>query len=441
MSQLKELRQARASMRAHMESLIAKLGDAEFDDEDGKLEADLEATKKKLSMNSRLIEQAEALAEESKASLLIEDELPRVEPTPKRDAGKFGSFGEQLAAIAHAFGHGVARDERDPRLGQMQPGAAASGQNEAVPSDGGFLVQQDFSDQLLGLMHESGELWSRVRNITISTNANGISMPAIDETSRADGSRFGGVRAYWVNEADTVLASKVKFRTVDLKLEKLMAIGYATEEILADSAILEQVMTRAFTEEMVFKVENSIINGTGSGQPLGILNSGALVSQAIESGQAAATVNTFNVLKMWGRLPMRNRRTAVWLVNQDVEQVLYQLVLAGGTAADMLVFTPSGERGNTGPYALLMGRPVIPIEYAPTLGTAGDMILFDPQEYVLATKGGVKQAQSMHVRFLYDEQAFRFTMRVDGQPIWRTPLTPFKGSVTQSPFVTIATRS
>lgn len=37
-------------------------------------------------------------------------------------------------------------------------------------------------------------------------------------------------------------------------------------------------------------------------------------------------------------------------------------------------------------------------------------------------KGGVSQASSIHVRFLYDEQVFRFIYRVDGQPIWNTKL-------------------
>ena len=33
------------------------------------------------------------------------------------------------------------------------------------------------------------------------------------------------------------------------------------------------------------------------------------------------------------------------------------------------------------------------------------------------------------------------TMRLDGQPTLNAPLTPFKGSATQSPFVTLATRA
>jgi HK97 family phage major capsid protein len=90
-----------------------------------------------------------------------------------------------------------------------------------------------------------------------------------------------------------------------------------------------------------------------------------------------------------------------------------------------------------------MGRPVIPIEYAATLGTAGDIMLADLSQYVMIDKGAIQSATSIHVKFLYDETAFRFVYRVDGQPAWNAPLTPFKGGAgsTQSPFVVLATRS
>jgi hypothetical protein len=47
----------------------------------------------------------------------------------------------------------------------------------------------------------------------------------------------------------------------------------------------------------------------------------------------------------------------------------------------------------------------------------------------------------MHVRFVYDEMAFRFTYRVNGHPAWKSALTPCKGSNSVSPFVTLETRS
>jgi hypothetical protein len=56
-------------------------------------------------------------------------------------------------------------------------------------------------------------------------------------------------------------------------------------------------------------------------------------------------------------------------------------------------------------------------------------------------KGNVDAQVSMHVRFLYDEQVFRFVYRADGEPSWNSALTPYKGTTTYSPFVALATRS
>ena len=74
------------------------------------------------------------------------------------------------------------------------------------------------------------------------------------------------------------------------------------------------------------------------------------------------------------------------------------------------------------------------------MGAKGDIILDDLSQYLLVDKGGINAASSIHVRFLYDENVFRFTYRVDGQPIWNAPITPYKGAGTLSPFVTLAAR-
>jgi len=102
---------------------------------------------------------------------------------------KFTSLGEQLVAVANAAqpGRGV-----DPRL---MIGAAPLGLSEGVKSDGGFLVQTDFSSELLRETMATGILSSRTRRITIGANSNGLKMNAVNETSRVS-SRFGGIIAY-----------------------------------------------------------------------------------------------------------------------------------------------------------------------------------------------------------------------------------------------------
>jgi HK97 family phage major capsid protein len=76
---------------------------------------------------------------------------------------------------------------------------------------------------------------------------------------------------------------------------------------------------KVFGEEFAFKLQDAFINGTGSGQPLGILNSSAKVSVAKESGQTTKTINKTNVDKMYSRMDARVRGRSVWHVNQDCE--------------------------------------------------------------------------------------------------------------------------
>lgn len=354
-------------------------------------------------------------------------EKPEVKPTPAKDTEKrFSSFGEQLMAAYRAATPGGKVDERLTTR-------AASGLNESTPSDGGFLVQQDFVTELLKRTYETGILASKVKKIPISTNANGMKINAIDEDSRANGSRWGGVQTYWEGEADELTASKPKFRQMELSLKKLTGLCYATDELLQDAAALEAVIRQAFAEEFGFKIDDAILSGSGEGEPLGILNSGAIVTVAKEASQTD-TITVENLIKMWNRLWSRSRANAVWYINQELEPYLYTLKIG-----DKPVYIPAGGLSEK-PYGTLFGRPVVPIEQCSAAGEVGDIILADIGQYLLIDKGGIKSASSIHVRFLYDENVFRFIYRVDGKPIWTKPLTPYKGSATVSPFVTLAKR-
>ena len=353
-------------------------------------------------------------------------EKPEVKPTPAKDNEKrFSSFGEQLMAAYRAAMPGGKVDERLSTR-------AASGLNETTPSDGGFLVQQDFVTELLKRTYETGILASKVKKIPISTNANGMKINAIDEDSRANGSRWGGVQTYWEGEADELTASKPKFRQMELSLKKLTGLCYATDELLQDAAA-KAVIRQAFAEEFGFKIDDAILSGSGEGEPLGILNSGAIVTVAKEASQTD-TITVENLIKMWNRLWSRSRSNAVWYINQELEPYLYTLKIG-----DKPVYIPAGGLSEK-PYGTLFGRPVVPIEQCSAAGEVGDIILADIGQYLLIDKGGIKSASSIHVRFLYDENVFRFIYRVDGKPIWTKPLTPYKGSATVSPFVTLAKR-
>lgn len=362
-------------------------------------------------------------------------EQPATAQSPKP---KFASLGDQLQAVVIAAGQNGVVDNR------LVPAAASAGQNTKVGEDGGFLVEPSFATDLLTNVYKMGDIASRLRRLPSTKSSQKIK--AVNETSRANGSRWGGVRAYWQGEAKLLTESQIAFRDLELKANKLTGLCYSTSEMLDDAPFLEAVIDQAFQEEFTFQIEDKAMNGTGVEMPLGWMNSGAVVTQAKEGSQAAATIVAMNIVKMFSRLPARNRKNAVWLINQEAEPQLYPLQYVvknvagtenvGGYAAP--IYIPPGTAGNE--FGLLLGKPVIPVEYCAALGTAGDIQLVDLSQYLLLDRKTLTKDVSMHVRFLYDEMAFRFILRADGQPVWNAPMTPYKGSATQSPFVMLENR-
>ena len=358
-----------------------------------------------------------------KASYVVGDD--------NRKKDRFLTFGQQMAAVMQA---GLPGGTIDPRLFN-----AATGLSESVPSDGGFLVQSDFSSAILKNVWDSGMILPRVNKVTLSGNKNGMVFNGLDETSRVDGSRAGGIRAYWAAEAAEKTASKPKFRKIDLKLNKLVGLCYATDELLEDSVALAQTIETGFRDEFDFKITDAIINGSGAGQPLGILNSGCMVSVSKETGQAADTIVYENIQKMWSRLMARSRPNSIWIINQDCEPQLNAMSIAVGTGG-VPVYLPAGGIAAQ-PYSTLFGRPVVPIEQCATIGDTGDIMLCDFSKYQAIDKGGMKSDMSIHVRFIYDESVYRFTYRLDGQPVLASAVTPYKGSSTLSHFCRLDARA
>jgi HK97 family phage major capsid protein len=335
---------------------------------------------------------------------------------------------------------GAVTGQFDDRLHVIREVGAATGMNQAISADGGFLVPPAYSNKIWdGVSSPAESLLARTDNYTVTGES--LTFNANAETSRANGSRWGGVRSYWIAEADQVTASRPKFRQVKIEPHQLAVLIYVTDKLLNNAAVaLEQYLTRAATDEINFDVGDALINGVGAGKPVGILQSGCLVSVAKETGQAAATIVYENVSKMYMRMHARSRVRASWFINQDTEDQLRQMTIAVGTGGQPVYLPAGGASGQ--PYGTIFGRPVVPLEYCATLGTVGDIILADWGAYCSGTRGGVNSAASIHLKFDYLETAFRFVYEVDGQPWLASAITPFKGtSNTLSPFVALATRS
>lgn len=357
-----------------------------------------------------------------------------------KEEGKWGfkSFGHWLREVRQA---GVQKSATPALQKAIESAVKKSviGANEGIGNEGGFFVPPTFSSEIFSRVYADSALLSRTDNYTVTGNS--MVFPRNSETSRATGSRWGGIRVYWVDEGAAGTTSKPGFGRLELRLHKLMALAGVTQELLDDAGMaMPTYLNKAFSSEIDFTISDSILRGTGAGMPQGILNAPCKVSVSKESGQAAATILTNNIVKMYARLFKGSREKAVWFVNQDVVPQLYTLAMPTGTYSGAAVFLPPGGFSDK-PYATLLGLPVIEIEQAETLGTEGDIVLADLSQYVTISKGGPSQETSIHFYFDSDQQAFRMTYRMDGQPWWASAITPYKGTNTQSCVVTLATRS
>lgn len=358
---------------------------------------------------------------------------------------KYGEFLQAVARAGSPAGMMIAGQPCgviDRRLIYPIEELRSTGLEESTPSLGGFLVQKDFGADIMKKAHDTAIIFNKVRKIPISASSNGLKIPFVDETSRANSSRWGGIRAYWLEEGGTKTESKPKFGLIELDLKKLIGLCYATDELLQDAAALGTIISQGFAEEFGFKLDDAMLNGTGAGQPLGILNAACLVTVAKESGQTAKTIVWENIKKMYAQMWARSLPNGMWLINQNCWPELMNMSIPTGTAGIPVWMPANLAQGR--PNSTLMGMPVLAVEQCQTLGTKGDIYLADWTQYIAITKGAMQSASSIHVKFTTDEQTFRFVYRVDGQPIWNNSLTPYKDASTSkplSPFVALANRA
>lgn len=348
----------------------------------------------------------------------------------------FKSFADFAIAVKNAE---VSKNRNvDKRLEAMVTKAAGTGAHEMDGEYGGYLIPEEFRNQLLQIAIQKSNIMNMCVTIPMATNA--INIPYVAGTDRSGGLVHGGVQFYWLDEEGVLTEARPKFGKIQLRLHKLAGLVYASDEILEDSPVsLEPLLTSMFSDAMAWTMDNVFINGSGAGKPLGILNAPALISVSKETGQTATTIQFENVTKMYMR--QYNKGGCIWMANDDTLMQLASMSLAVGVAG-VPVWMPAGGI-NGKPYDTLFGKPLIFTEQCQTLGTVGDIINVDWSQYLVGQKSGgnVQFASSIHLKFDYDQTAFRFIFRVDGQPWWPAPLTTRYSSATMSPFIALATRA
>lgn len=350
---------------------------------------------------------------------------------PKRG---FKNHVEFFNAVIIAGMNGMRPDKMPENLKALFNTVGSDEHRQSSNPDGGFTIPPAFMPGVMTTDSKETQIDTGAMTRKVPMAADVVYINArVDKNHTSSVS--GGFVVYRRAETETVTATKAVFEQVKLEANPLMGLSYATEEILTRSPIsFAALIQNGFGDERIGKCNYERIWGTGVGEFLGIQNSAALVTVNKESGQAADTINGTNLVKMrarcWGY------RNAVWMANQDCLQALTGCHITG-TNGDVFLFAPGN---GTDKPDTIMGRPVIFDENCATLGDLGDLMLVNWNECLEGNLGGTTFEESIHVRFIYNERAFRFTAYNDCQPWWKSAMTPKKSAVTLSPFITLQAR-
>lgn len=438
----KILKQRKADLFAAMKAKQAQMGASDITAEQrATLRAEFAALEAEFAQNGEDIAAAERLAEIERTMAPVADAdnqaqqraaaVAQVTVTERADADPKRGFKDHRDYMKAVMNAGMGRkvDQRLVPLRQATQGSDEQGTyGDPV---GGFLVPHGVAPGILSLQAEDDPFMGRVTAVTMNA-------PTISYNARVDKNHSTSVSGGFTvsRRAETVdgTASRMTFEQVTLRANAEFGLAYCTEEMLTDSPqSFVDIISAGFRDEFVANAISERINGTGTGERQGILSTPCAVSVAKETGQAAATIVKENIDKMEARCWKFSR--AIWLANHNTRPQLKSIVQVVGTGGNSVAYF----QGNNGGQETLSGRPIFFTEYAKTLGTVGDLMLIVPSEYLEGTYQGEQFAESIHVRFVGAERAFRFYRRNDGQWWWRSALTPKNGN-TLSPVVTLATR-
>lgn len=316
---------------------------------------------------------------------------------------------------------------------------------EGVGAAGGFLVPPDFFTNILSVQQQLVSI-IRPRATVIRMRRREVRIPVLDQTSTTSGRPhwFGGLRAFWTEEAGLKATSDAAWRQITLVAHKLTAFTRASDELLDDAAVsLTDFLMgpMGFPGAIAWMEEDAFWNGTGAGQPQGILNSPARITVNREDQDNITYTDLVNMITKF--MPSAG---GIWVASQAAIGKL--LLMTGPAGNPSYIWGPGAWNANGGGITnavpgMLLGRPLFISEHLPATSTtsAGDLVLVDPSYYLIGDRQATTLASTIYENFQYDQTSFRAVHRVDGQGWLASPLTLSDGSTTYSPFVVLGAKS
>jgi len=321
--------------------------------------------------------------------------------------------------------------------------AAGDGMTYSTDSQFGALIPPEFNTMLLDRAGVSAIIRPRATVVPVSSPQ--IQFPRLKNYDHSSNLIYGGMLAAWEGEDDQLSPEKLKHEQLELNLHGLKILAYVSGKAMNFTPFdMGGYLLPKMADAITWKEEDGFINGTGAGMPLGLLVAPCRRAITAETGQTstANVIHIKNIDNMEARVHVERPASVVWIYNRPELFVwlrnLSRVVGTGGEISKIFEFAGFGA----GAQSNLDGIPILDTEHIPAAATEGDLTLTDLSQYVIADdRKGPAVAQSMHLKFDYDQMAFRIVKYVDGQPANSTYFTRQKGSNTLASIMTIATRS
>ena len=338
----------------------------------------------------------------------------------------FSSLGDFAKAVAAGNDSRLMRAYNSTTVGE---GASA-----------GYLVPNAFVQQMMDASLQQEVFRPRANVVPVSSGNVVISgFKSTDGT----GNKRAGLVMNWGPEATDLLEQKPIAQEMQMRATKANIFCRVSSELAADAPNFDAMLSQAMTAAVAAGLDYAFINGTGAGQPLGVINGPSTITVAKESAQAANTLLLQNLANMVGRLLPASFARSVWFAHPTLVPLLYQMSYTtknvagsenvGGGHVQAVGHDSAGN-------LTIFGRPALVTDACSVLSAKGDIVLCDPMRYLITMRQDVRLARDTSVYFGSDEIGFRLTLRLDGAPEDGEPTKLRDGTNTVSPFVTLAAR-
>lgn len=300
---------------------------------------------------------------------------------------------------------------------------------------GGYLAPTEFNYSLLSSIAENSFIEPRACVVPMGSLETLCPKPNY-ETAQTAGTTpfFGGFKFTWnqaaqgsnINDPTPTapfkqlsLVAKDLIGEIELSNQFMMDLG---EE--GEAALLEWIARAA-----AWHKEYAFLRGLGAGnlQPQGIVTSPATTFVARAGSSAIAIAD---IAKMSGALIPYSWNHSIWACSPSC---LPQIAKVTGYVPNMDPL--STEMGCAGS---LMTRPLFVTEKLPPLGTAGDILLFDPSLYVIGNRQEIFITSSPSPSFPTNMTWLKVWLRCDGKPLNSGTITLADATTVASPFVGLA---